>query len=79
MHDSNPQELAERLEDARVALLDAERQNAAATLSRREPPYSSDQIRELEYAVADIAEEMYGGDLLAVGPHAQRMTFPAVS
>ena len=38
-----------------------------------------DQIRQLEYAVADIAEEAYGGDVLSAGPHARRLTFPAVS
>ena len=67
-----------RLDAARDALLQAEQANAAATLARRQPPYSVDQVRELEYAVADIAEELYGGDLLAVGPSAQRLVFPAV-
>lgn len=67
----------ERLDAARDALLRAEQDNAAATLARRPPPFSADQIRELEYAVADIAEEAYGGDLLAVGPDARRLVFPA--
>ncbi len=67
-----------RLDAAREALVQAEQANAAATLARRRPPYTADQIRELEYAVADIAEELYGGDLLAVGPRAQRLVFPAV-
>lgn len=66
-----------RLEAARSALQRAEQANAAATLARRTPPYSADQVRELQYAVADIAEELYGGDLLAVGPRAQRLIFPA--
>ena len=79
MYDSKSQGLMARLEAARCALSDAEQRNAAATLAHRPPPFSSDQIRQLEYAVADIAEEAYGGDIAAVGPHAQRMTFPAVS
>jgi hypothetical protein len=77
MHEDRTSELLQRLDQARHALTEAEQRNAAATLARRPPPYSVDDIRQLEYAVADTTEEIYGGDLLAVGPHAQRMTFPA--
>lgn len=77
MHEDRTGELLRRLEEARRALADAERVNAAATLARTPPPFTVDAIRQLEYAVADTAEEIYGGDLLAVGPHAQRLTFPA--
>lgn len=75
--ESDRGEILARLERARDELADAERRNAAATLARREPPFGADEIRQLEYAVADIAEEAYGGHPLALGPHAQRLTFPA--
>ncbi len=71
--------ILDRLAEARRSLSEAEQGNAAATLARKPPPYTVDQIRQLEYAVADIAEEAYGGDVLAAGPHARRVTFPAVS
>lgn len=75
--DTDRAEILARLEQARDALADAERRNAAATLARREPPHSADDIRQLEYAVADIAEEAYGGDTMGLGPQARRLTFPA--
>lgn len=79
MQEARTASILDRLAEARRRLSEAEQSNAAATLARRPPPYTVDQVRQLEYAVADIAEEAYGGDVLSAGPHARRLTFPAVS